>query len=54
MLDSVSPLKTLERGYSIIKDSDSGDLITSTKSFKPKQQITIKLKDGEAKAKIEG
>lgn len=53
MLDSISPLKTLERGYSIIKDTDSGNLITSAKSFKSKQQITIKLKDGEANARIE-
>ncbi len=53
MLDSISPLKTLERGYAIIKDS-SENLITSVKSFKLKQQITIKLKDGEAKANIEG
>jgi len=54
MLDSISPLKTLERGYSIIKDSDSGDLITSTAKLKPKQKIVIKLKDGEASAQIEG
>ena len=53
MLDSISPLKTLERGYSIIKDSDSGDLITSTAKLKPKQKIVIKLKDGEASAQIE-
>ena len=53
MLDSISPLKTLERGYSIIKDSDSGGLITSTAKLKPKQKIVIKLKDGEASAQIE-
>jgi len=53
MLDSISPLKTLERGYSIIKDSGSGDLITSTRKLKPRQKIIIKLKDGEANARIE-
>ncbi|MCF6188992.1 MAG: exodeoxyribonuclease VII large subunit [Cocleimonas sp.] len=53
MLDSISPLKTLERGYSIIKDSDSGDLITSATKLKPKQKIILKLKDGDAKARIE-
>ncbi len=53
MLNSISPLKTLERGYAIVRDSDSGGVITSVKSLSPKQEIIIKLKDGEAKAKIE-
>ena len=53
MLDSISPLKTLERGYSIVKDSSSGDLITSVENLNPKQKIIIKLKDGEANARID-
>ena len=51
-LDSISPLRTLDRGYAIIKDSDSQKLITSKKQFQPKQEIVIQLKDGEANAKI--
>jgi exodeoxyribonuclease VII large subunit len=53
MLDSISPLKTLDRGYSIIKDATSGELLTSVKNLKSKQPIIIKLKDGEASAKID-
>ncbi len=52
MLDSISPLKTLDRGYAIIKDSSSENLITSKDNLKSKQQIMIQLKDGEANAKI--
>ncbi|MEE9309723.1 MAG: exodeoxyribonuclease VII large subunit [Cocleimonas sp.] len=51
-LDSISPLKTLDRGYSIIKDANSNTLISSVKDLKSTQQITIRLKDGEAKAKV--
>lgn len=52
MLDSISPLKTLDRGYAIIKDDSSKKLITSKDKLTPKQQIVIQLKDGEANAEI--
>jgi exodeoxyribonuclease VII large subunit len=51
-LDSISPLKTLDRGYAIIKDSGSRKLITSKGQLKSKQEIVIRLKDGEANARI--
>jgi exodeoxyribonuclease VII large subunit len=52
MLDSISPLKTLERGYAIIKDSGSDALITSKEKLTSNQQVTIHLKDGEVDASI--
>lgn len=52
-LDAISPLKTLDRGYSITKDKQSGKLITSIKQAKSNQAILIKLKDGELNAKID-
>jgi exodeoxyribonuclease VII large subunit len=52
MLDSISPLKTLDRGYSIIKDSATGKLISSKNNLNPKQEITIRHKDGETNAKV--
>ncbi len=52
MLDSISPLKTLDRGYAIIKDSSSKKLITSKENLKSKQQVVIQFKDGEADANI--
>jgi len=52
MLDSISPLKTLDRGYAIIKDKKSDSIITQKKDLRIKQQIVIKLKDGETNAQI--
>ena len=52
ILDSTSPLKTLDRGYAIIKNSTSNKLITSVRQLNPKLEIKIQLKDGEATASI--
>ena len=52
-LDAISPLKTLDRGYSITKDKQSGALITSVTEAKANQAILIKLKDGELNATVE-
>ena len=52
-LDSLSPLKTLSRGYGIIsQDSENGQIVKSVKDLKPNDNIKIKLSDGETKAKI--
>ena len=50
-LDSLSPLKTLSRGYSIVTDS-SNIIIKSVKDLKENQDINIRLTDGEKQAKI--
>lgn len=52
-LDAVSPLKTLDRGFSIIKDKESKKLITSVSDAETNQSVIIKLKDGELNAKID-
>ena len=49
-LDALSPLKTLERGYGIIKLDDKA--ITSIKDLKKYDLINIELKDGSKKAII--
>ena len=51
-LDSVSPLKTLDRGFAIIKNATSNELITSNKQFYSEMPIKIQLKDGESYATI--
>ena len=49
-LDSLSPLKTLARGYGII--SKNGVIIKSKNQLKVDDEIAIKMQDGETKAKI--
>lgn len=49
-LDSVSPLKTLARGYGIIYKE--GNRVSKISDLKPEDEIAIRLQDGEAKAKV--
>ncbi len=49
-LDSLSPLKTLARGYGII--TKNGEIIKSKKQLEQDDEIFIKMQDGETKAKI--
>ena len=50
-LDTLSPLKTLARGYSIVTDN-SNKIIKSVKDLKEDQNINIRLADGEKQAKV--
>ena len=49
-LDTLSPLKTLSRGYSIIQKDDK--VIKSSKDLKQDDIISIRLQDGAKDAKI--
>lgn len=49
-LDTLSPLKTLTRGYSIVETD--GKVITKAKDLKKDMQIDLRFQDGNAKAKI--
>ena len=49
-LDSLSPLKTLTRGYSILEKDDK--IVKSVKSLNINEEISIRLIDGNAKAKV--
>ena len=49
-LDTLSPLKTLTRGYSIIEKK--GKIVKSVTDLQPEDEISIRLKDGEKQAKI--
>ena len=49
-IDSLSPLKVLSRGYSIVKKEDS--IINNSKSLSIDDVVSIRLADGEVKAKI--
>lgn len=52
-LNSISPLNTLERGFSITKDQSTDSLLGSTSQFFINQKIKIQLKDGIVGAKVE-
>ena len=49
-LDTLSPLKTLARGYSII--GKDGKIVKSIKELQEKDEISIQLVDGKKQAKI--
>lgn len=51
-LNNLSPLKTLDRGYSILQDKTNNS-ITSVENLSVGQQITARLKDGRAKLKVQ-
>ena len=49
-LDTLSPLKTLTRGYSIVQKN--GKTIKSVKELKTNDMLGIRLTDGEVKTKV--
>jgi len=51
LLDAVSPLKTLGRGYAVIRDQQ-GTLINSVKSVNPGDSLRNQLADGELLVKV--
>lgn len=49
-LETLSPLSTIQRGYSVVKKEDR--VITSCKDLKKRDQIDLELKDGSIKAEV--
>lgn len=49
-LNTLSPLKTLERGYAIVAKGDQ--VVSSKETVQPNDEITIKFKDGKIKAVV--
>ena len=49
-IDSLSPLKTLTRGYSLIEIN--GKIVKSQKEIKTDDEIELKFYDGTKKAKV--
>ncbi len=52
VLDAISPLKTLARGYSVTLDAENEKVIMSIEHVKPGQLIRTKLSDGEFMSKV--
>ena len=51
-LEALSPLAVLSRGYAMIRDADSGSMITGTASLAVGQTVDLQLADGDATAQI--
>ena len=49
-LDTLSPLKTLARGYSIAEYN--GEILRTTKQIKENDKINVRLEDGKITATI--
>ena len=50
-LDSLSPLKTLARGYSVTMDT-SGKVVNSVKEIQKDDELTIRFQDGSTNVKV--
>ena len=52
-LDSVSPLATLERGYSITRHAHTGQVVTSAADLKPGEHLETRLRDGQVQSIVQ-
>lgn len=52
-LDSLSPLKTLTRGYSIVTKQESGKVIKSVDDLNSGEKVNLRLSDGKKTATID-
>jgi exodeoxyribonuclease VII large subunit len=52
-LDALSPLKVLDRGFSVARD-EAGRVLKRTPDFPPGKRFRLRLADGEVKARAEG
>ena len=51
-LDALSPLKILDRGYSLARGPD-GTVLASHQGLQPGDQVTVTLRDGDLRTRIE-
>jgi exodeoxyribonuclease VII large subunit len=52
-LHGVSPLATLERGYALVTDTDSGRVITETRRLKLRDRVHVRLARGQLECIID-
>ena len=53
LVEALSPLKVLERGYSLTRAAD-GRVIAGVDDVAAGEQVTITLRDGELDTRVEG
>jgi exodeoxyribonuclease VII large subunit len=52
-LETLSPLQTLKRGYTVVERKDSKNIVTSATELKKGEHIRIRFHDGNVSALIE-
>jgi len=52
-LDSLSPSRTLERGYAIVQRSDDGEVVRSIRQVRTGDRIDVRVHDGEFGASVD-
>jgi exodeoxyribonuclease VII large subunit len=50
-LDALSPLRVLERGYGLVREASTGEVIRSTKQWKVDRVLKITFFDGDRDAR---
>jgi exodeoxyribonuclease VII large subunit len=51
-LEALGPLATLERGYSIVRQEDSGEVVSSVDQVRTGDPLAIRVRDGEFGADV--
>jgi exodeoxyribonuclease VII large subunit len=54
LLATLSPARTVARGYAIVRDRPSGRVLTSAAAARPGQPLELELRDGRLPARVEG
>jgi exodeoxyribonuclease VII large subunit len=51
-LTSMSPIRTLERGYAIVRSRKKDIVVRSTQQVEPGERVSIRVVDGEFEAQV--
>lgn len=52
MLEAGNPERIIRRGYAVIRDAETGKILTSASDMKPGMSITVTMKDGSVSADV--
>ena len=52
-LESLSPLATLDRGYALVRQRETGQLVVRVEQVRPGDELGVRVSDGEFEAKAE-
>jgi exodeoxyribonuclease VII large subunit len=52
-LDGVSPLQTLQRGYAVVSDAATGEVVRDARELRQGQRVTARLARGHFSATVD-